>query len=120
LDVERLRVNQLLASKVIVSELDASSIATNEITGKGGPVVLNDVELPAHILEQLIVTQLQQDQQKKTPTEPDLPHPVVSLEPPLPPPRGCTLEERTAEQSPRWFTLAHLRNEIWVIFGLIV
>lgn len=100
--MERLRVNQLLASKVIVSELEASSIATNEITGKGGPVILNDVELPQHILEQLIVTQLQQDQQKKTPTEPNPPLPTeVSWEPPLPPPRGCTLEERTAEQSPR-------------------
>lgn len=104
--MERLRVNQLLASKVIVSELDASSIATNEITGKGGPVVLNDVELPHHILEQLIVTQLQQDQQKKTPTDPNPPLPVVdptevSLEPPLPPPRGCTLEERSAGQSVR-------------------
>ncbi|KAL1518072.1 hypothetical protein ABEB36_001753 [Hypothenemus hampei] len=81
LDVDRLTVNQLLASKVVVSEIDAATVATNEITGKDSGLV----KIPAGLLEQLVkqLESQEEDTQKK----------ISTNKPPEPPPRGTSLEE---------------------------
>lgn len=65
LDVDRLTVNELLASKLVVSEVDSSTIATDEIQAKSGSLKVTNVELPPQFLEQL-VRQLEGSQPSKT------------------------------------------------------
>ncbi|CAG9770475.1 unnamed protein product [Ceutorhynchus assimilis] len=110
IDVDSLTVNQLLASKLVVSEIDAAKITTNEIQGKSGTLKLSDIELPPQLLEQLVrQINIQEDVKKKTPIDETVPieEPTVDLEheispePPIPPPRGCTLDESTPDAPPR-------------------
>ncbi|KAF2902835.1 hypothetical protein ILUMI_03352 [Ignelater luminosus] len=54
LDVDKLRVNELQASKIIVSELDGMSLQVSEINSKSGNLVVSGIELPPHIIQEML------------------------------------------------------------------
>ncbi|XP_025834344.1 titin homolog isoform X1 [Agrilus planipennis] len=54
LDVDKLRVNQLQANKIMVSEIEGFSIQVNEINSRSGNLVVSGIELPPHLLQELV------------------------------------------------------------------
>lgn len=54
LDVERLNVTELQANKIMVSEIDGVSLQISELTSKSGNLVLNGLEIPSGLIQELL------------------------------------------------------------------
>lgn len=54
LDIDRLTVNELLANKITVSQIDGVIIQVNEISSKSGALKVNEIEIPQSIVDQIL------------------------------------------------------------------
>lgn len=53
LDVSRINVGELQAQKIVVSDIDGVSMSINELTSKSGHLIINGMELPSSVLQEM-------------------------------------------------------------------
>ena len=105
LEVERLRVHALQAGQIMVSQLHGQQISSDELECKSGNLVVQNIELPPGLIENIVeqVRQKERSQHLTTETQTSLQgssehlssSPVREIVPPPKPPRLRDLESAT-------------------------